>query len=79
MRAPAVGKVRPVGFGWGGLNPRALVLAGLAESLQLFAAAALAGLLIIGLAAHLLAEPASLAKFAEPTNSLLNRLTGANP
>lgn len=55
------------------------MLAGLAESLQLFAAAALAGLLIVSLAAHFLAEPASLAKFAEPSNGLLNRLTGANP
>jgi len=77
MRALAVDEVRhSVGSE---LDPRALVLAGLAKPLQLFAAAPLAGLLIIGLATHLLAEPTTLAKLAEPANGLLNRLTGANP
>jgi hypothetical protein len=56
-----------------------LVLAGLAQALELLAAAALAGLLIIGLSSHLLAKSAPLAQFAEAAYRLLDRLAGTNP
>jgi len=55
------------------------VLAGLAESLQLFATAALAGLLVVGLPAHLFAEAAPLAELPEPSDCFLDRLSRANP
>jgi hypothetical protein len=55
------------------------VLAGLAEALQLLATAALARLLVIRLATHLLAEAAALAELAEPTDGFLNRLPRTNP
>jgi hypothetical protein len=55
------------------------VLACFAKSLQLFAAAAFARLLIIRFATHFLAEPTSLAQFAEATNRFLDRLTSTNP
>ena len=54
-------------------------LAGFAEALEFFAAATLAGLFVIGLAAHFFAEAAALTQFAEPTDGVLNRLTGTNP
>ncbi len=54
-------------------------LAGLAESLQFLAASTLAGLLIIRLASHLLAEAAAFAQLAEPSDGVLNRLAGTNP
>jgi hypothetical protein len=56
-----------------------LVLARLAQSLELLAASALAGLLIVGFATHLLAEPASLAQLAEAADRLLDRLASTNP
>ena len=55
------------------------MLTGFAESLEFLAAPALAGLLVVGLAAHLLAEPAPLAQFAEASDRLLDRLTGTHP
>jgi hypothetical protein len=54
-------------------------LASFAKSLQFFAAAALAGLLIIGLAPHFFPQPAAFAKFAEASDRFLNRLAGSNP
>jgi hypothetical protein len=54
-------------------------LAGLAEALQLFAAAALTGLLIIGLAAHLLAQAAALAELPEAADGVLDGLAGTDP
>jgi hypothetical protein len=54
-------------------------LASLAESLQLLATATLAGLLVIGLAPHLLAEPAALTELAEASDRLLDRLAGSDP
>jgi hypothetical protein len=55
------------------------MLAGLTQSLELFAAPTLAGLFIIGFAAHFLAKSASLTKFAEAADRLLNRLTRTHP
>jgi len=55
------------------------VLTGLAESLQLFATAPLAGLLVIRLPAHLFAEAAALAELPKPSDRFLNRLSRANP
>jgi hypothetical protein len=55
------------------------MLASLSQPLQFFAATAFAGLLIIRLSAHFLAEPAPLAQFAEAANRFLNRFTGTNP
>jgi hypothetical protein len=60
-----------------GLNPGCL--AGLAEPLELLAASALAGLLIVRLATHLLAEAASLAELPESTDGILDRLAGTDP
>jgi hypothetical protein len=54
-------------------------LAGLAEPLELLAAAALAGLLVIGLPTHLLAEAAALAELAEAADRLLDRLARTDP
>jgi hypothetical protein len=54
-------------------------LAGLAQALQFFSTAALAGLFVISLTAHLLAKSTAFAEFSESTNSILNRLTGTNP
>jgi hypothetical protein len=48
--------------------------ASLAEALQLLAAAALTGLLIVGLAPHFLAETAALAELAEAPDGFLDRL-----
>jgi hypothetical protein len=53
--------------------------AGLAESLQLFAASTLARFLIVRLAPHLFAKSAPLAEFAKATDGFLDRLTGPNP
>jgi hypothetical protein len=55
------------------------MLAGLAEALELLAAPALAGLLVVGLATHLLAEAAPLAQLAEAADRLLDRLAGTHP
>ena len=55
------------------------MLASLAQALELFAAAALAGLFIVGFATHFLAKSTPLAKLAEAANRLLNGLTGTNP
>ena len=55
------------------------MLAGLAQSLQLFAATALTGFFIVGFAAHFLAKSAPLAKLAEAANRLLDGLAGTNP
>ena len=60
-------------------DPRGLMLAGLAQSLQFLAATALTGFLIVGFAAHFLAKAASLAKLAEAANRFLNGLAGTNP
>jgi hypothetical protein len=54
-------------------------LACLAEPLELLAASALAGLLVVGLPTHLLAEAASLAKLAEAADRLLDRLARTDP
>jgi hypothetical protein len=54
-------------------------LASLAKTLQFLTAAALTGLLIIGLAPHFLPETAALAKFAEATNRFLDRLARTYP
>lgn len=62
-----------------GLDPGPLVLAGLAEALQLLATAALARLLIVRLAAHLLAETAALTELTKPTDGFLDRLPRTNP
>jgi len=56
-----------------------LVLASLAQSLELLTAAALTGLFIVRFAAHFLAKSAALAKLAETANRLLNGLAGTNP
>jgi hypothetical protein len=56
-----------------------LVLASLAQTLELFAATALAGLFVVGLATHFLTESTPLAQFAEAANRLLNGFTGTNP
>jgi hypothetical protein len=55
------------------------VLTGLAEALQFLASPAFARLLIISLAAHLLAESAPFAQFAEAADRLLDRLAGTHP
>jgi hypothetical protein len=62
-----------------GLDPGGLVLASLAESLELLAAAALAGLFVVRFAAHLLAKSAALAELAEAAHRFLDGLTGTNP
>ena len=54
-------------------------LAGLAEPLELLAAAALAGLLVISLAPHLFPEAAALAELAEAPYGFLDRLAGTDP
>jgi len=54
-------------------------LASLAEALQLLAAAAFAGLLVVRLAAHLFAKTATLAELSESADGLLDRLTGTDP
>jgi hypothetical protein len=54
-------------------------LAGLAEALELFATAALAGLLVVSLPAHFLPETAPLAELAEATDRFLNRLARPDP
>jgi hypothetical protein len=54
-------------------------LASFSETLQFLATAAFAGLLVISLATHFLAQPASLAKFAETTDRFLDRLARTNP
>ena len=46
---------------------------------RVLATAALARLLVIRLATHLLAEAAALAELAEPTDGFLNRLPRTNP
>jgi hypothetical protein len=56
-----------------------LVLASLAESLELLAAAALAGLLVVRFAAHFLAKSATLAQLAEAAHRFLDGLAGTNP
>jgi hypothetical protein len=56
-----------------------LVLAGLSQALELLAAAALAGLLIVGFTTHLLAESTPLAQLAEAADRFLDRLAGTNP
>jgi hypothetical protein len=55
------------------------VLASLAQTLELLAAPSLAGLLVVGLATHLLAKSAPLAKLTEAADRLLDGLTGTNP
>jgi hypothetical protein len=55
------------------------MLASLAQSLELFSAAALARLFVVGFATHFLAQSAALAQLSEPTNRLLNGLSGTNP
>src|SRR5262249_48660683 len=60
-------------------DPGNLVLAGLSQSLELLAAAALARFLIIGFATHLLAKSASLAQLAEAAHRFLDGLTRSNP
>ncbi len=60
-------------------DPGGLVLAGLAQALELLSTSAFAGLLIVGFATHFLAKTASLAEFAEAANRLLNRLAGTHP
>src|SRR5262249_51064165 len=60
-------------------DPGRLVLTGLAEALEFLAAPALAGLLVVGLATHLLAESAPLAQLAEAADRLLDRLAGTHP
>ncbi len=54
-------------------------LASLAKTLQLFAAAALTWLLVVGLAPHFFAQSTALAELAEAANRFLNRLAGTNP
>jgi hypothetical protein len=54
-------------------------LAGLAEALQLLAASALAGLLVVGLAPHLFPKAAALAQLAEASDGFLDRLAGTDP
>ena len=54
------------------------MLAGLAESLEFLAAPALAGLLVVGLSTHFLAEAASFAELAEAADRLLDRLAGTH-
>ena len=54
-------------------------LSGLAEALEFLAAPALAGLLVVGLATHLLAESAPLAQLAEAADRLLDRFAGTHP
>jgi hypothetical protein len=55
------------------------VLASLAQALELFAAAALAGFFIVGFASHFLAKSTPFAKLAEAADRLLDGLTGTNP
>jgi hypothetical protein len=55
------------------------VLTGLAEALEFLATPALAGLLVVGLATHFLAETAPLAQLAEAADRLLDRLAGTHP
>jgi hypothetical protein len=54
------------------------VLTSLAQSLEFLTAATLAGLFVVGFAAHFLAKSAPFTKLSEATNRLLNRLTGTN-
>jgi hypothetical protein len=54
-------------------------LAGLAEALQLFTTAALTGLLIIGLASHLLTQATPLAELPEAADGVLDGLAGTDP
>jgi hypothetical protein len=63
----------------GRLGSNAGWLAGLAEPLELLAATSLAGLLVIGLPTHLLAEAATLAELAEAADRLLDRLARPDP
>jgi hypothetical protein len=53
-------------------------LAGLAEALQLFAAAALTGLLVVGLAAHFLPQATALAELPEAPDGVLDRFAGTD-
>ena len=55
------------------------MLARLAQTLELFAAAALAGLLVVGFATHFLAKSTPLAEFAEATDCFLDGFTRTNP
>src|SRR5262249_32979858 len=54
-------------------------LASLAEPLQLLAAAALTGLLVVGLTPHLFTQSTSFAELAKTTDRFLNRFAGPNP
>jgi hypothetical protein len=54
-------------------------LAGLAEALQFFAAAAFTGLLVISLAAHFLAQAAALTELPEAPDGVLDRFAGTDP
>jgi hypothetical protein len=60
-------------------DTRGLVLASLAQSLELLASSSFTGLFVVGFAAHFLAQSAPLAKFPEAANRLLNGLAGTNP
>jgi len=51
----------------------------LAEPFQLLTAATLAGFLIVGLASHLLAQAAALAKLAKTADRFLDRLARTDP
>jgi hypothetical protein len=55
------------------------VLAGFAEPLQFFTPTSLAGLLIIGLAPHLLAQATPFAQLSEAANRFLNALSRTDP
>jgi hypothetical protein len=55
------------------------VLASLAEPLQLLAPPPLTGLLIIGLAPHLLAQATPFAQLTEAADRLLDGLSGTDP
>jgi hypothetical protein len=54
-------------------------LSGLAESFELFAASALAGLFVIRLAPHFFPKAAAFAQLAEASNGFLDRLAGTDP
>ena len=60
-------------------DPGGLVLAGLAQALELLSTSALAGLLVVGFATHFLAKTASLAQLAEAAHRFLDRLAGTHP
>jgi hypothetical protein len=55
------------------------VLTGLAEALEFLATPAFAGLLVVGLATHFLAETAPFTQLAEAADRLLDRLAGTHP